>query len=199
MKDSIYTIILAVVIVFLVGAIGFTYVGKNQGVSVNVTSGPQGNPSTSDSTVGGLSTRSGDVVLTKVLDYDDITTTGVAITNPVTGEFYIENLVIETGKNNIASGTLFQIFTTNSLYGTSTAVYSMGVSSMSAASVFDLNSPTSRASSTQRAVLSDGAYLLAKCTTASCKLSTAETGGTGGYMRITVILKRAASYSNIYE
>lgn len=220
MKDNFTAIILSAVIIFLVGA-GVVLVSNQGDVNVSSTSNPtnnaEGNPSvtpqSSDSQSIGYSARPGDVVLTKYLDYDDITTTGVAVTNPVTGEFTVENVIMEMGANTMASGTLFQIITTEgataySDFGTSTVLFSTQVSAFTKNLTMDLNTAigdsthfAGTASSTQRVVLGDGAYLTAKCTTASCKLSQIETelGTAGRNMKVTVVLKRVDSSSSIYE
>ena len=154
----------------------------------------------------GYSDRPGDIVLTKLIAMDDITTTGVDVTNPVTGDFYVENLIIETSDHTIASGTFFQIISSGDDYGTSTPLFKVGVSKMAKDSAWDLNTSidstlanVTLASSTQREVLEDGSKLIAQCTVADCKRTTsgAETGT--GYVRITAVLKRAERYSNIYE
>jgi hypothetical protein len=169
-------------------------------------------PAPAEPTVG-YSAKPGDVVLTKFLDYDDITTTGVAITNPATGEFYVDNVIMEMGPNTIASGTLMQIISTQgstaySDFGTSTPLFSTQVSAFTKNLTMDLNTAIGSgsnfagyASSTQRVVLADGAYLTALCTTADCKLSTTETelGTADRNMKVTVVLKRVDSNSSIYE
>lgn len=221
MKDNFIAIILSVVIIFLLGTLGFAF-ALGQGVSVNVASNPQNNadggspqvsnPATQDGGQAIGATQRPDVKITKYLDYDDITTTGVAITNPVTGDFVVDNVIIENGANTMASGTLFQIISTQGTaytdYGTSTVLFSTQVSAFTKNLTMDLNTAigdsthfAGTASSTQRVVLSDGAYLTAKCTTASCKLSQIETelGTAGQNMKVTVVLKPVSTGSSIYE
>jgi len=161
-------------------------------------------PTSSEQTLG-YSERP-DVVVTKKVDYDDITTDGVDITNPVSGDFYVENLVIETGTLTIASGTALQIITEGDDYGTSTPLFSTQVSAFPRSTTMDLNTAigdsthfSGYASSTQRVILEDGSNLAIKCTTADCKRTTsgAETGT--GYLTVTATLKRVQNYGNIYE
>ena len=218
MKDNFTAIILSVVIIFLLGALGFAF-ALGQGVNVNVASNPsnnaEGNPQVSnpqDNAPAIGATQRPEIKITKYLDYDDITTTGVAITNPVTGDFIVDNVIMEMGPNTMASGTLFQIVSTQGTaytdFGTSTALFSTQVGAFTKNLTMDLNTAigdsthyANTASSTQRVVLSDGAYLTAKCTTASCMLSQIETelGTADRNMKITVVLKPVDSGSSIYE
>jgi hypothetical protein len=153
-----------------------------------------------------------DLVITKLVDYDDITTSGVQIFATSTGSFYLENLVIETASSTIASGTAFQVYTLGETYGNAETVFSTQVSNFPKDTTMDLNTVISSsgtgsgyASSTQRVMLDDNSALYVKCTTASCKpstnrLSESEANGTTyGFVRFTAILKRADLGSSIYE
>ena len=154
----------------------------------------------------GMSTRTDTVIVSKKVDYDDITTTGADVTNVVLGDFYVENIVLETGDNTLASGTLLQVVTSGDDYGTSTVLFSTQVSNFPKATTMDLDTPIATsgsgsgyASSTQRVILEDGSKLIVKCTVASCMRTTSgdETGT--GYLRIHVLLKRVDNYSQIYD
>mgnify|MGYP006921437502 CR=1 FL=1 len=149
-----------------------------------------------------------DVIITKYLDYDDITTSGVQITASTTGSFVVDNIFAETGANTMASGTLFQIYSLGNTFATSTTLFSTQVNNFPKATAMNLDTAISTsgsgsgyASSTQRIVLDDGGALWAKCTGASCKLSQVESeiGTAGKNMRITVILKPTDTGSSIYE
>lgn len=149
-----------------------------------------------------------DLIITKYLDYDDITTTGVDITASSTGSFIVDNIYIETGANTMASGTLFQIFSAGNTFASSTTLFSTQVSAFPKATAMNLDTAigsgayfSGYASSTQKIVLDDGGNLKAKCTTANCKLSEVETelGTADKNMRITIILKPTDSGSSIYE
>ena len=220
MKDNFTAIILSAVIIFLVGA-GVVLVGNQGDVNVSSTSNPsnnaEGSPQVSnpqDNAPSIGATQRPDIKITKYLDYDDITTTSVAITNPTTGSYIVDNVFIETGANTMASGTLFQVYTKapsakyGYAYGTSTVLFSAAVGALTANVAVDLNTAIGSAttyvgyaSSTQRVVLDDQEQLYAKCTTASCKLSQIETeiGEAGKNMRVTIVLKPTDSDSNIYE
>jgi hypothetical protein len=170
----------------------------------------------------GYSDRPGDVVVTKVINYNDITTTGVNIINQVTGDFYLENLIVESNDKSIASGTLFKIVKSTDTYGASSTVFSMQVNYLATSTSWDLNSPVvatncgtsvtiakqnvinhgqncAMASTTQRVVLEDGSTLKAFCTGASCMRTTNGNESGTGYLRITSILKRADTYSSTFE
>lgn len=153
-----------------------------------------------------------DLIITKLVDYDDITTGGVKIFATTTGPFYLENLIMETASSTMASGTAFQVYTLGETYGNSETVFSTQVSNFPKDTTMDLNTVISSsgtgsgyASSTQRVVLDDQSALYAKCTTASCKPSTDKTlesaanGTTYGFVKFTAILKRVDSDSSIYE
>jgi len=146
----------------------------------------------------GLATQPGDIVVTKVIDYDDITTTGVTAVNPVVGGFVIDNLIISTGASAIASGTAVTIGLSGGSYGTSTPVLSAQVSSLTKAQTIDLRSSSTYASTTQATVIGDGASLVIKCTVASCKTDYRDSGTTG-YLRVTAVLKRLTNQSSITE
>jgi hypothetical protein len=153
-----------------------------------------------------------DLVITKLVDYDDITTSGVQIFATFNGAFYLENLIMETASSTIASGTAFQVFTLGETYGEGETVFSTQVSNFPKATTMDLNTVISAsgtgsgyASSTQRVILDDQSALYVKCTTASCKPSTdrslesAANGTTYGFVKFTGIFKRVDSGSSIYE
>jgi len=155
----------------------------------------------------GLSNQNGEFIITKKIEYDDISTTGADVTNVVTGDFLVENVVIEMGALTIASGTQIQVVTSGDTYGTSTVVFAVDVDNFPKATTMDLNtaigsvvgSYSGYASSTQRVVLEDSSKLIIKCTTADCMRTTdgSETGT--GYLRVTTTLKKANSYSTTYE
>lgn len=162
----------------------------------------------------GYNAQYSDVIVTKLVDMDDISTTGVDVTNEVTGDFYVDNIIIETNYATIASGTNFRIQTSGDNYGTSTILFDKKVVSMSKADSWDLNSPASAnntsdgtfansASSTQRVLLEDGSKLIVLCTTAACKHTTNATTLASeeatGYVRFTTIMKRASEFSYTYE
>ncbi len=234
MKDHIVGIILSVAVILLVGVLGFGFVASlsnngGGGVNVTMTSNPQnnaqGNPQAasipgvesspltdSSDRVIGYSARPGDVVITKLIDYDDITTGGVQLFATSTGGFYLENLIIETASSTMASGTAMQVYAVGDTYGNNETVFSTQVSNFPKNTSMDLNTAISTsgsgsgfASSTQRVVLEDQSALYVKCTTASCKPSTdrsvesAANGTTFGFMRFTAILKRLDTGSTIYE
>lgn len=219
MKDNVIVIILSVVIIFLVGAGVVLMATNNDSINVSATSNPnnnaEGNPSVvpqnSDSQSVGYSARPGDVLLVKIVDYDDITTGGVQIFATSTGQFYLDNLIMETASSTIASGTAFQVYTVGETYGNSETVFDTNVAAFAKNTTMDLNTQidgagyTGYASSTQRVVLDDQSALYVKCTTASCKPSTNRTlesaanGTTYGFVKFTAVLKRVDSGSSIYE
>ena len=145
----------------------------------------------------GYSDRPGEVLVKKLVDMDDITTTGADITNDMTGDFVVENVYFETNSKAIASGTLFQIAVSGDTYGTNTPVFSAALSNINVDSAYDLNTSSTYASSTQRAILEDGSKLIVKCTGADCKRSTPGTGT--GYIYFVSVLKRADTYSYTFE
>jgi len=221
MKDNLTAIILSVVIIFLLGTLGFAF-ALGQGVNVNVASNPsnnaEGNPQVSNpvsnpdsgQTIG--MAQSPDIVILKLIDYDDITTNGIQIFATSTGGFYLDNLIMETASSTIASGTAFQVYTLGETYGNSQTVFSTQVSNFPKNTTMDLNTVISSsgigsgyASSTQRVALDDQSALYVKCTGAPCKPSTNRTsessanGDTYGYVKFTGIFKRVDSSSSIYE
>jgi hypothetical protein len=155
----------------------------------------------------GYNAQYSDVVVTKLIDMDDIVTTGVDVTNQVTGDFIVDNIIIETNNATIASGTNFRIITSGDAYGTSTVLFDKPINCMARASAWDLNVPINgtcavSATSTQRVVLEDGSKLIALCTTADCKKSTVVASGDAdstGYVRVTTTLKRASEFSYTFE
>ncbi len=154
----------------------------------------------------GLSAQVDGYVVTKKIDYDDITTTGVAASNQVTGAFYVENVIIEMGALTIASGTQIQILTSGDDFGSSTLLFATDVAAFTKATTMDLNTAISsgsnyllHASSTQRVVLEDGSNLIIKCTGADCKRTTDGTQTGTGFLRVTVILEKADRYSSTFE
>jgi len=149
------------------------------------------------------------VIVEKTIDYNDMTTTGATVINPVIGDWYLDNLIMETNTYSMASGTLFQVVSSGDTYGTSTLVYSSDVKCFPKATTADLNSRITifddascagQASSTQRVVLSDGAGLVAKCTTLNCLSEPyGNNSSSTGYMKFTGILRPLQSYGAIFD
>jgi preprotein translocase subunit YajC len=147
----------------------------------------------------GYANQNGDIVVTKKVTYSDLTTTGTDITNTVSGgSLALKNLYVSAGNTALASGTLFQIYTSGGLYGTTTKIMSVPVGDLTAGATLDL-STTSTAVVMQRTVLEDGAKLKALCTGATCKSSTAAGTAAEGYLNITMIFQKTSSQANLYE
>jgi hypothetical protein len=145
--------------------------------------------------VGQVSTGDG-YVITKKLAYSELLTTGVAISNAVQGgRMVLDDVIVRTGVLQIASGTLFQIYTSGNTYGTSTNVLSASIAAIPAATTITMDDG---ASSTVKTMLDDGAKLMAKCTGAACKATTVG-NTTEGYMTITMVFKKADRQAYIYE
>jgi len=159
----------------------------------------------------GTALQNGEFVITKKIDFADITTTGADVTNVVTGDFYVDNVIIEMGDFTIASGTQVQISESAGTYGSSTPIFATDVAAFSKNLSMDLNTAVGSAttgndtyagyaSSTQRVILEDGNKLIIKCTTADCKQTTAAgVLSTTAYLRVTTILKKVNEWSNTYE
>jgi len=205
-----YQVLATVVVFALVVSFGINIVKAQDEASIldkviQILSFSKGQDVSEDQTLG-TALQNGEFVITKKIDLDDITTTGADVTNIVTGDFYVDNVVIEMGGYTIASGTLIQILTSGDAYGTSTPLFSTQVSNFTKTLSMDLNTAistsgagTGLASSTQRVILEDGSKLIIKCTGADCKQTTAAGVLSAAYLRVTTILKKVNSWSNTYE
>ena len=208
-----YQVLATVVVFALVVSFGINIVKAQDEASVldkviqilSFSKGQEAVDDAGDQTLG-TALQNGEFVITKKIDLDDITTTGADVTNIVTGDFYVDNVVIEMGGYTIASGTLIQILTSGDAYGTSTPLFSTQVSNFTKTLSMDLNTAistsgagTGLASSTQRVILEDGSKLIIKCTGADCKQTTAAGVLSAAYLRVTTILKKVNSWSNTYE
>ena len=208
-----YQVLATVVVFALVVSFGINIVKAQDEASIldkviqilSFSKGQEAVDDAGDQTLG-TALQNGEFVITKKIDLDDITTTGADVTNIVTGDFYVDNVVIEMGGYTIASGTLIQILTSGDAYGTSTPLFSTQVSNFTKTLSMDLNTAistsgagTGLASSTQRVILEDGSKLIIKCTGADCKQTTAAGVLSAAYLRVTTILKKVNSWSNTYE
>ena len=208
-----YQVLATVVVFALVVSFGINIVKAQDEASVldkviqilSFSKGQEAVDDAGDQTLG-TALQNGEFVITKKIDLDDITTTGADVTNIVTGDFYVDNVVIEMGGYTIASGTLIQILTSGDAYGTSTPLFSTQVSNFTKTLSMDLNTAistsgagTGLASSTQRVILEDGSKLIIKCTGADCKQTTAAGVLSAAYLRVTTILKKVNEWSNTYE
>lgn len=129
-------------------------------------------------------------IVEKVVTSSEIgSTTALAVdlTQKVTGDFYIENIIVSTDGTGLATGTNFAISISGNDYGLST-IWSSAVSGLGANKTIDINTASV---AKQRAILEDGSKLIGTCTTASCAGS--------GKAKVTVILKKLDSYSSIFD
>jgi len=209
---GVYAISLVVVVLFV--GIGFTLAASNpvdeivkMYLSLKAGETSETPDVDNDGKEVGFSNSGTEIVVTKKIDYDDITTTGVDLTNEVTGDFVIENIILESSSHTIASGTQIVVISSGDTYGTSTPVFATDVNAFPKATTMDLNTLlgsvsgtySGYASSTQRIVLEDGSKLIIKCTTADCKKSTSAGESGTGYIRATTILRKANTWSYTYE
>ena len=210
-----YQVLATVVVFALVVSFGINIVKAQDEASIldkviQILSFSKGQDVAEDQEVG-TALQNGEFVITKKIAYSDIVTTGVDVTNQVTGDFYVDNVIIEMGDFTIASGTQIQIFESAATYGSSTTVFATDVAAFTKNLSMDLNTAiggaatdnevyAGYASSTQRIILEDGNKLQIKCTTADCKQTTAAgVLSTTAYLRVTTILKKVNEWSNTYE
>lgn len=129
-------------------------------------------------------------IVEKVVTSSDIgSTTALAVdlTQRATGDFLIENIIVETDSTGLATGTNFAISISGDEYGLAT-IWSSAVSGLGANKTVDINTASV---AKQRAILEDGSKLIGICTTASCEGA--------GKAKVTVILKKLDSYSSIFD
>lgn len=134
----------------------------------------------------------GGFVITKLVDYSNITTSGVDITNTVqSGDLILEEMIVRTDDSvAMASGTSLVIVQSGNDYGAAT-IASSAISSLAAGKTLDLNDWTVGNSKT---VLEDGSKLQAKCSSADCQ----GTNGTTGYLDITMVFSKVDRQAYIY-
>lgn len=114
------------------------------------------------------------------------TTTAQDLTNPATGNLYVDNIVLSTDSTGLAGCTSFNVLVSGNTYGT-TVVASNTVANLGANATIDLNSATTK----QRIVLENGAKLQYKGVGGTCSGA--------GKIQATVILKKASNQAQIYE
>jgi len=211
-KDRVYVGVIAFLgVALVIGSLGV--VNAFSGSSKVVVEGDyiESSEQSSEEVVG-LGIRTDTIMIEKSINYDDIITTGVDITGTSLGDFYIENIIMESNVNSMASGTLFEVLTSGDTYGSSTVVFSTQVTAFPKAISMDLFTRTTpwdnksatssfqgTASSTQRAILEDGSKLVVRCTDADCMRNTDGTETGDGLMQFTILLRRVSNISQIYD
>lgn len=141
-----------------------------------------------DEKVGFYTNQLDTYVVEKTVKSSELSTSSpLTLTQPATGNFYIENIIVSTDATGLATGTDFAISITGNDYGLGT-VFSSDVAGLGANKTIDLNTAST---TKQRAVLEDGSYFTAICTTANCEGS--------GKAKITFILKKAEQGSAIFD
>lgn len=127
-------------------------------------------------------------IVEKVVTSSELSTSSpLTLTQKATGDFYVENIIVSTDSTGLATGTNFAISITGNDYGLGT-VFSSAVSGLGANKTIDL---TTASVAKQKAILEDGSYFTAICTTANCE-------GTGK-AKITFILKKVEQGSTIFD
>lgn len=142
-----------------------------------------------DGKIGAYNNQYDGVIATKVLTSSSLTTsTATYVTQPATGDFYIDNVVVSTDSTGLAAGTNFQLLIDSPAYGLKTAFFATAVSGLGANKTLDINTASV---TKQRVILQDGDRVVAYCTTANC------TGA--GKIRVDLILKKVTQGAAIIE